>query len=340
MTQWTPHSRMPGGGISRRPLHFIILADCSGGMKGEKIQALNYAIADMMPHLAAWERDQEQAQVFIRAIAFATEPRWHIADPCRSRAPLEAAAAGAQGADQHGPGVRAGGRGARARPDRAPGAAPGPAADHRRAGHRPARRVRDGLVALMAQPAGRAALRLAIAIGRDAQSEALNRFIGDPTVPVLVADSTEDIADRLVAASLAVSRMSEVGADRGAVARRLFGVPRGRAVDLRPGHDRLTAMITSSHASAPRRWIGQLAREHRQRPGAAHQASGLPNQDAVASRTGPRCHRRYRRRTRPQPPFPQRRGSRSGRRGRLPGGSRAAADLAAGGRGGGRTAGR
>src|SRR5258705_10303766 len=72
---------MPGGGISRRPLHFIILADCSGGMKGEKIQALNFAIADMLPHLAAWERDQEQAQVFIRAIAFATEPWWHIAEP-------------------------------------------------------------------------------------------------------------------------------------------------------------------------------------------------------------------------------------------------------------------
>jgi hypothetical protein len=40
-----------------------------------------------------------------------------------------------------------------------------------------------------------------------------------------VADSSEDIADRLVAASLAVSRMSEVGADRGAVARRLLGAP-------------------------------------------------------------------------------------------------------------------
>jgi hypothetical protein len=83
-----------------------------------------------------------------------------------------------------------------------------------------------GLSALMAQPAGKVALRLAIAIGRDAQSAALDRFIGDPGVPVLVADSTEDIADRLVV-SLAVSRMSEAGADRGTVARRLFGVPGG-----------------------------------------------------------------------------------------------------------------
>jgi hypothetical protein len=86
----------------------------------------------------------------------------------------------------------------------------------------------NGLATLMAQPAGRAALRLAIAIGRDAKSAALDRFIGDPTVPVLVADTgTEDIADRLVVAPLAVSRMSEPGADRGSVARRLFGMPEG-----------------------------------------------------------------------------------------------------------------
>ena len=108
------YSRMPGGGISRRPLHIIVLADCSWGMKGEKIQALNYAIADMMPHLAEWERDQEQAQVFVRAIAFATEPRWHIKDPVPVAGirwkPLQAVT---QGADQHGPGVPARGGGAR-----------------------------------------------------------------------------------------------------------------------------------------------------------------------------------------------------------------------------------
>ena len=62
MPQAGPYPRMPGGGISRRPLHFIILADCSGGMKGEKIQALNFAIADMLPHLAAWERDRNEME--------------------------------------------------------------------------------------------------------------------------------------------------------------------------------------------------------------------------------------------------------------------------------------
>ena len=224
MTAEAPLSRMPGGGISRRPLHFIILADCSGGMKGEKIQALNFAIADMMPHLAAWERDQEQAQVLVRAVAFATEPRWHIREPVPVAQirwkPLQPVA---KGLTNMGPAFAA----------VADALAPGRL--ERRA-LRPALLLitdgmstdrpgdlETGLNALMSQPAGRAALRLAVAIGRDAQSDALNNFIGDPSVPVLVADSTEDIADRLVAASLAVSRMSEVGADRSALARSLLG---------------------------------------------------------------------------------------------------------------------
>ena len=195
-------------------------------MKGEKIQALNFAIADMLPHLAAWERDQEQAQVFIRAIAFATEPWWHIAEPqpvaqlgWKPPQPVP------KGLTNMGPAF------ALAAQELAPGRI------ERRALRPALLLITDGLAtdppggfetglsALMAQPAGKAALRLAIAIGRDAQSAALDRFIGDPGVPVLVADSAEGIAERLVAASLAVSRMSKAGADRGAVARRLFGVP-------------------------------------------------------------------------------------------------------------------
>ena len=226
MPQAAPYPRMPGGGISRRPLHFMILADCSGGMKGEKIQALNFAIADMLPHLAAWERDQEQAQVFIRAIAFATEPWWHIAEPQPVAQlgwkPLQPVP---KGLTNMGPAF------ALAAQELAPGRI------ERRALRPALLLITDGLAtdppggfeaglsALMAQPAGKAALRLAIAIGRDAQSAALDRFIGDPGVPVLVADSSEDIAERLVAVSLAVSRMSGAGADRGAVARLLFGAP-------------------------------------------------------------------------------------------------------------------
>jgi uncharacterized protein YegL len=215
---------MPGGGISKRPLHFFILADCSGSMRGEKIQALNYAIADMLPHLVAWEHEQEQAKVFVRVISFANEPVWHIANPVPvdelrwkplryvERGRTNMGAAFRMLAEALAPGNierRA------LRPsillitDGQPTDPPGG--------------FEAGLNELLSQPSGRTALRLAIAIGRQANSEALNRFISDPNVPVLVADSTEQILERLVAASLAASRMSEAGVDRDAVANRLLG---------------------------------------------------------------------------------------------------------------------
>src|SRR5262249_9139866 len=78
-----------------------------------------------------------------------------------------------------------------------------------------------GLDALLGTVAGRSALRLALAIGRDARSEPLDRF-RSPEVRVLVADGTDEIADRLVTASIAVSRMSEIGVDRGALADQLI----------------------------------------------------------------------------------------------------------------------
>ncbi|MFC5906407.1 vWA domain-containing protein [Streptacidiphilus monticola] len=232
----TPTIRMPGGGISRRPLHLILLADCSGGMKGEKIQALNYAIADMLAGLAAWDRGQEQAQVFVRAVAFATEAFWHIPDPTpvvdlrwRPLEPVE------RGLTNMAPAFRL----------VAEALAPGRI--ERRAlrpalllitdglATDPPGQFEQGLNTLMSVPAGKGALRLSIAIGRDAQSESLNRFIGDPSVPVLVADSTTDIADRLVVASLAVSRMSEAGADRRALADTIFG--KGGIADTVFGED-------------------------------------------------------------------------------------------------------
>ncbi len=57
--------------------------------------------------------------------------------------------------------------------------------------------------------------------------DALRTIVADPQLGVLVADSTDDIVDRLVAASIAVSRMSEEGADRKALAQTLMHPPAG-----------------------------------------------------------------------------------------------------------------
>ena len=215
---------MPGGGVARRPLHFIVMADCSGSMKGENMQALNYALRSMLPHLASWERDQLQAQLLIRVLAFATRPRWHVPGPT-SVADLSAQwrdlEFAHQGLTNMGPAFRA------------IGEVLGPDQLERRALRPAILLITDGqptdppggfelgLAALLGSAAGRSSLRLAVAVGRDANSAPLNRF-RSPDAPVLVAESIDDIVDTLVTASIALSRMSEVGADRGALAQRLL----------------------------------------------------------------------------------------------------------------------
>jgi uncharacterized protein YegL len=217
-------SVMPGGGVARRPLHFIIMADCSGSMSGERMQALNYAIADMLPQLADWERDQLVAQVFVRVLAFATQPYWHVRDPVAVRGlQWKALHAVDGGYTNMGSAFRE--VATAIGPDRLEHRALRPAIILVTDG-RPTDKGTDfesGLAALTSFPAGRSSLRLAIAIGQDVKSEFLDRFIGDPSVPVIVADSTEEIAERLVAASIAVSRMSEGGANQKALVTQLLG---------------------------------------------------------------------------------------------------------------------
>jgi uncharacterized protein YegL len=197
---------MPGGGIARRPLHVLILADCSGSMKGEKIQALNFAIAQMMQHLGDWEEEQERAQILIRAIAFASEPRWHISEPLpvvpMRWTPLTVVPGGRT---NMGPAFRM--AASVLGKDQMPRRAFNPALLLITDGM-PTDSPADfdaGLNALMSQMAGRDALRMAVAIGRDARSEALTRFIADPKVPVLVAGNVDQIADQLRLVTLAVT---------------------------------------------------------------------------------------------------------------------------------------
>jgi uncharacterized protein YegL len=202
--------------VARRPLHFIVLADCSGSMAGEKMRALNSALRLMLPTLVSWQQTQVQAQLLMRVLGFATEPRWHVAEPVP---PAELAQRWRdlervpRGRTNMGAAFRA------AAEVLAPGRL------ERRALRPALLLVTDGLptdppgvfdtelTALLGSPAGRSALRLALAIGREANSDAVNRF-RSPDIPVLVADGVDEIADRLLVASMLVSRMSEPGADR------------------------------------------------------------------------------------------------------------------------------
>jgi uncharacterized protein YegL len=204
---------MPGGGVARRPLHVILLADCSGSMTGAKIEALNFAIADMLQHFAAWEREQEK-RILIRAIAFATEPRWHIAEPQpAAHMTWRSMSVVPGGRTNMGPTFRMVARAL--------------AVDQASKGLRPVlvlitdglptdktEEFDAGLAELLAVPAGRDAMRIAVAIGNTARSQALTKFIGNSSLPVLVAADVEQIADQLHRASLWVTNPNIRSASR------------------------------------------------------------------------------------------------------------------------------
>jgi uncharacterized protein YegL len=76
-TMSDPAPRRPGGRMASRPLHFIWLADGSGSMRVEgKIQALNHAIREAIPHMRSAAQENPHATVFVNAIRFADEAQW------------------------------------------------------------------------------------------------------------------------------------------------------------------------------------------------------------------------------------------------------------------------
>ena len=224
--QWdvTSTAVMPGGGIAKRPLHFIIAADGSWSMNGEKMQALNFAIATMLPQLVDWERAQENAAVLVRALKFDNKAEWHIAEPtpvadvrwqalrCEPRALTHMGAAMRLMASV----LTADKLERRALRPTLLLITDGIATDD----------FDGGLAELLATPGGSAALRIAVAIGPDARNEQLAKF-SDPGISVLHADRADQIPDLLVAVSIAVGQMSVVGGDHNAIAAQL----RQRGID-------------------------------------------------------------------------------------------------------------
>lgn len=73
---------IPNVAPARRKLQFIFLADCSGSMlAANKIQSLNHAIREAIPHMQDSARANPQAEVMVRSIRFSSGASWHQAQP-------------------------------------------------------------------------------------------------------------------------------------------------------------------------------------------------------------------------------------------------------------------
>src|SRR6476659_259960 len=191
----------PGGELATRPLHFIWIADCSGSMAVDgKIQSLNTAIKEAIPSMQDVADENPNAQVLVRAVKFSDGAQWHISQPTDivdfKWDDLDAGGVTSMGraltivADQ----LKIPPMTDRALPPVLVLISDGQPTDDFSA----------GLQALMNEPWGRKAVRIAIAIGEDADNEVLKRFIANPELRPLQANNPEALTKYIRWVSTAV----------------------------------------------------------------------------------------------------------------------------------------
>ncbi|HPD40179.1 MAG: VWA domain-containing protein [Anaerolineae bacterium] len=205
--------RRPGGELATRPLHFIWIADCSGSMSQDgKIQALNTAIREAIPHMQKVADENPNAQVLVRAIKFSNGAQWHISQPT----PV----ADFRWTDLEAEGVTDMGKAfsmvaeqlkippmtERALPPVLVLISDGQPTDD----------YQKGLQELLDQPWGKKAVRIAIAIGADADLDVLQKFIGNPEITPLQANNPEALVKYIRWVSTVVLKSASAPASQSA----------------------------------------------------------------------------------------------------------------------------
>lgn len=205
-------SERPGAQLARRPLHFFLLADCSGSMASAgKMTALNTAVREVLPHLAETSTSNPHAQVLVRAVRFGTGASWHVGTATEADL-LAWTDLKAGGYTDLGAGL-----------DLLSAALTVPPMEERAlapavvlvSDGMPTDEYDEALQRLLALPWGQRSIRMAIAIGHDADYETLNRFIGDPTLEPITAANPEQLVLALRWATTHVARAASTLAPPG-----------------------------------------------------------------------------------------------------------------------------
>ncbi len=206
-----------GGAVGRKPLHFIFILDVSGSMlRAGRIQALNNAIREVIPHLRDEARANPHADLLVRVLAFASETEWIVEEPTPIEEfhwkPLQAIP---QGFTELGLALQVLAQAMRDM-DGKGGAFP-PAiilVSDGRPTHSRGPHFSEGLQEFLSERWGAASVRLALGVGRDADMNSLRRFVGNEDVPLLRADNPEQLVEYIIWASKAASRGASMPALR------------------------------------------------------------------------------------------------------------------------------
>ena len=209
-----------GGSLARRPLHFLWILDVSGSMAADgKIQALNVAVREAIPHIRDAAHANPGVELLVRAITFGTTCEWVLREPV----PIEElrwsdVSVEPRGLTEMGVALHEVASAMRALEEENRGFAPalvlvsdGQPTDLASPS------FADALEEVVATAWGEKAVRVAVGIGRDVDMSVLTRFCGNAEVPVVRAEDPEQLAAAIrwastVAAGLA-SRPSKGAED-------------------------------------------------------------------------------------------------------------------------------
>lgn len=202
--------KLPGGPLATRPLHFIFIADCSTSMKGDKIQALNHAIREAVPHMREVADGNPNAELLVRSVKFSAGAQWHQSQATKVQS-YEWNDLHADGQTDMGLALKLVADTLKTPP--MPERALPPVLVLISDGA-PTDDFDSGLRALMSEPWGKKAVRIAIAIGEDAQLTVLQRFIGHPELQPLQANNAEQLVRYIRWASTAVVQAASAPASQ------------------------------------------------------------------------------------------------------------------------------
>lgn len=169
-----------------------------------KIEALNTALRDALPHLREISARNPFVQILIRALVFADGARWHIAEPT-SVDELYWTDVTAAGQTDLGAALQLLVAELRT-PPMQPRAFP-PVIVLISDGQ-PTDTYHAHLADLLAEPWGRRAVRLAIAVGDDADTAMLQEFIADEALHPFTANDPEHLAYLVRFTSVVASRLA------------------------------------------------------------------------------------------------------------------------------------
>ena len=195
--------KIPGGALANRPLHFFWMVDCSSSMSGDKIGAVNHAIQECIEPMREEAAGNPNEQLYIRTLKFASGASWVTAEPV----PIEEFA----WEDVEANGITDLGKafellaGQLSMPPMPARALP-PVIVLLTDGY-PTDDWKRPLEKLLKMPWGKKAVKVAIAIGKDADRSVLEAFTGNPEA-VLDAGNPEILTHFIKWASTVASAVS------------------------------------------------------------------------------------------------------------------------------------